>query len=511
MSTSTRVLKNTGFLYVRMGVTVVISLYTTRLILNSLGASDFGIFGIVGGTIAMLGFLKSAMAAATQRYMNFYQGKGDSILQLKIFNNSIILHWLLAILIGVILEIAGLFLFDGVLNIPPERIIAAKWIYQFAIASTLFSIITVPYDAAINAHENMLYYAIVGIIESTLKLVIAIVIVNTSSDKLILYGLLMALLSITMLFVKRVYCRTKYQECHLSLRKYYDKPFLKELTSFAGWNFVSSAGVMIGNFGGDIVVNHFFGTIVNAAQNVGSQLRGQMMAFSNNMLKALNPVITKSAGAGNESNMIKYALTGSKLSYHLFAMLAIPFLVETPIILKLWLKNVPEWAVCFFYFQLIISLSEQLTVTLGSVLSAVNKIKEFSIFNSITHFLPLFLYVFVFSLGAEPYWLYVIILINFGIVKNSYTVFLCRKYCSFDVSHFFKYIVIPCLGISAISFVIGYSLHFFMTEGILRLTFSLILTFITYIISAYYFGLNKDEKVLVDGLISKLKNKFIKK
>ncbi len=493
-----------------MGITVFISLYTTRLILNALGASDFGIFGVVGGAITMLGFLNGAMTGATQRFMNYYQGKSDTLQQLKIFNNSVLLHWGIALLVGLILEMAGLFFFNGILNIAPDRIDAAKWIYQFAIASTLFSIITVPYDAAINAHEHMLYYAVIGVVESILKLIIAFVIVYTVADKLILYGLLMAILAILMLFIKRIYCRLHYEECHMSLKKYFDKAVIKDLSSFAGWNFIGSAGALIGNCGGSIVINNFFGTTINAAENVGSQLRGQMLAFSNNMLKALNPVITKNEGAGNHQEMMKYALTGCKLSYQMFAILALPFLVETPIIMKLWLKDVPEWTVCFARFQMVVALSEQLTITFWTMLGAVNKIKELSLFNGCACFFPLFIYILIFSLGAEPYWLYIIILINFGGIINAYKVYLCKRYCNLDVLCYLRSVVLPCVVISLLSFAIGFSLHFFMEVGILRLIISLAITFLSYVLFTYLWGYNKEERALINGFLLQLKSKFLR-
>ncbi len=494
-----------------MGITVLISLYTTRLILNALGASDFGVFGVVGGAISMLGFLNGAMAGATQRFMNYYQGKGDSLLQKKIFNNSIILHWIIAALVAVLLEIAGLFFFNGVLNIQPDRIVAAKWIYQFAIISTLFTIITVPYDAAINAHENMLYYAVVGILESVLKLVIALVVVYTASDKLILYGLLMALLTILMLVIKRVYCRTNYHECHLSPKIYYDRPVIKELTGYAGWNFLGSASSMMNYYGGSIVINYFFGTIVNAAESVGAQLRGQMMAFSNNMLKALNPVITKKEGSGDRQDMMKFAMTGSKLSYQIFAVMAIPFLVETPYIMKIWLKNVPEWAVVFSRFQMIIALVEQLTITLGTMLGAVNKIREMNIMSSIGNLYPLLIYFIVFSLGAEPYWLFIVVLINTGLVMSSYKVYQCKKHCGLDVCYYLMSIVSPCIMISLMSFLIGCSFQLWLNEGFLRLILSVSLTVLSYMFLTYCFGYNEDEKQLINTLIFKIKKSLIKR
>ncbi len=509
MSTSERILKNTGFLYIKMGITVFISLYTTRLILNALGASDFGVFGVVGGAISMLGFLNGAMAGATQRFMNYYQGKGDSFLQLKIFNNSVLLHWGIALLVVILLELAGLFYFSGILNIESDRMVAAKWIYQFAIISTLFTIITVPYDAAINAHENMLYYSIVGILESILKLAIAFVVVYSSADKLILYGLFMALLTVLMLVVKQIYCRINYEECQLSLSKYYDRTVIKELTGFAGWNFFGSAGSIVGNWGGSIIINNFFGTKINAAENVGNQLRGQMLAFSNNMLKALNPVITKKEGAGSRQDMLKFALTGSKLSYQIFAIFAIPFLVETPYIMKIWLKNVPEWTECFSRFLMVIALAEQLTITLGTMLGAVNRIREMNVFNSCAYLIPLLIYVIFFSLGAEPYWLYIIILINYGVVINSFKVYQCKKYCGLNISTYLSSVVVPCVLISVISFLTGYSLHLFLEEGIVRLILSLTLTSMTYIILSFLYGYNDEEQTLIRTLVHNTCGKII--
>ena len=382
----------------------------------------------------MLGFLNGAMSGATQRFMNYSQGQGDIEKQKSIFNNSIVLHWCIAIAVLILLESAYFVFFNGVLNIEVDRIDAAKWVYHFAVISTLFTIITVPYDAAINAHENMLFYSVIGIIESIVKLVIALWIVYTDGDKLIWYAFLMALLTIVMLVVRQVYCRYNYQECRLCLFKYVEKKQIKELSSFAGWNLVNSMGSLLGNCGGNVIVNHFFGTAINAAQSVGSQLRGQMMAFSNNMLKALNPVITKKEGSGDRKAMLRFSMTGSKLSFVLFAFLALPFIVETEFILKLWLKNVPEWTVCFSRYQMIIALSEQLTITLNTTLSATGQIKAYSIFCAIARFMPLFIYFAMYSFGATPDWQYIIILINFGVVINGFLIYQCKKYCNLDIT-----------------------------------------------------------------------------
>lgn len=494
-----------------MGITVFVSLYTTRLILNALGASDFGVYGVVGGAITMLGFLNGAMASATQRFMSYTEGEGNKERLLSIFNNSLLLHWLIAIIVAVLLEGAMFVFFGGVLNIEPERVYAAKFIYHFAVISTIFTIITVPYDAAINAHENMLYYAIVGIIESVLKFVAAIVIVYVHSDKLILYGLFMTVITILMLIIKQLYCQKHYSECKIALKKYVCTDTLKEISGFAGWNFIGSMGTLLGNCGGSIIINHYFGTSINAAQNVGAQLRGQMLAFSNNMLKALNPVIVKKEGGGDRESMLKFSLTGSKLSYLVFALMAIPFLIETPYILKVWLKTVPEWAVCFSRFQMSIALMEQLTITLGTTLGATGNIREMNVFGSVARFVPLFLYIPLFAFGAQPYWLYVIIFVNFGFIINGYMLYLCKKYCGLSISLYLRNVLYPCLGCTFLSLIIGFCTYPFLQEGWIRLVLSTLLSIIAYFICMLFFAFNQEEKYIIKGLFEKLKTIIYRK
>lgn len=241
MSTAKRVVKNTGYLYAKMGVTVFISLYTTRLILNSLGASDFGIFNIVGGAIAMLGFLNAAMASATQRFMSYSEGEGDKEKQKTIFNISFVLHIGIALLVGLVLFGAGFVFFNGVLNIPEDRFFAAQVVYGSLIVSTMFTVATVPYDAVMNAHENMKYYAVVGILESALKLSVALVVARVVGDKLIVYGVLMACIPLIILTIMRVYCHKNYEECVIAPRRYWDRSLAKEMGSFAGFNLMRSS------------------------------------------------------------------------------------------------------------------------------------------------------------------------------------------------------------------------------------------------------------------------------
>jgi O-antigen/teichoic acid export membrane protein len=314
---SKRVAFNTLILYAKVGITMFISLYTTRLILNSLGASDFGIFNIVGGAIAMLGFLNAAMAGATQRFMSYAEGAGDKEKQKSIFNISVILHLGIAILVGIVLLIAGYFFFHGILNIPADRVHAARMVYYFMIVSTMLTVMTVPYDAVLNAHENMLYYAIVGIIESVLKLAVAFVVVYTLSDKLIVYGLLMACISLLVMIIMRVYCKRNYAECEFRSRRYYDKGLMREMAGFAGWSLLGQASSIVSNYGIGIVMNMFFGTIVNATQGIANQVSGQLGVLGTSIKKSLSPVIAKSAGANNNELMTKSTIWGTKFFVNL--------------------------------------------------------------------------------------------------------------------------------------------------------------------------------------------------
>ena len=365
MSIADRVIKNTGLLYAKMGITMFISLYTTRLILNTLGASDYGIFNIVGGAIAMLGFLNAAMASATQRFLSYAEGESNKQKKKKIFNISILLHAGIGVLLSISLIICGWFFFNGLLNIPAERTFAAKVVYGSLIVSTVFAVISVPYEAVLNARENMLYFSVVGIVESILKLGAALIIAYVGNDKLIVYGILMAIIPIIILIIMSNYCHQKYEECKIEFKRYWDVHIMKEMTAFAGWNFLNIASNMISQYGIGLVLNMFFGPVLNAAQGIANQISGQLMAFSNTMLKAVNPVIAKSEGNGKRDQMIYASLISSKYAFLLLSVFAIPFILETPFILKLWLKDIPKWTIIFTRFQIIRSLIEQLTIMFG--------------------------------------------------------------------------------------------------------------------------------------------------
>jgi len=507
MQPQDRIAINTGYLYARMAITVFISLYATRLVLGALGANDFGIFNLVGGAIAMLTFLNTSMAAATQRFMSFALGARNSDRQKSIFNVSIILHFMIAILVVLALEGVGAFLFNGILKIEPDKIEVAKWIFQFMLIDTFFTIVSVPYDAIINANENMLLVTILGILESVLKLAIAIYITKTPYGKLMTYGLLTASLSVLLLIIRRVYCHVVYEEAVINFNKFYDKSLLKEMTSFAGWNLLGSSTSMVASYGQGIVMNVFFGTIANAAQGIAAQISGQLGAFSTTMMLALNPVIDKSEGAGNRSLMIKASVVGSKVSFFLLMFFYVPFLIETPFILKLWLKNVPAFVVIFCRLLLLRNLIEQLFITLTSSISAVGNIKRFQIFSSILFILPLLVTYYLYYLHYPVYTLYVIFLL-FAVVKSVNILYF--SFLSFNLSFkfFLERVIFRCLSAFGLIFILTFIPFFILNTGFVRLSVVCITNVVSFFIVVLFVGFTNNERIEFITIFKQLINKM---
>lgn len=503
MSTVNRIIKNTGFLYARMGITMFISLYTTRLILNTLGASDFGIFNIVGGAIAMLGFLNAAMAGATQRFMNFSQGEGNKEKQISIFNISIIIHFFIAIIVGLTLLLVGYAFFNGILNIPAERIDAAKVVYFSLIVSTMFTVMTVPYDAVMNAHENMKYYAVVGILESILKLIVAFICVYSYYDKLIVYGILMALIPIITLTIMRIYCHKHYEECIFSPRKHYDSKLAREMTVFAGWHFLSTATSMLCNYGQGIILNHFFGTLLNAAQGIAGQVNGQIQAFSSNLMKAVNPVLGKSAGAQKLQLMHKTVIESVRISNLLYVIFAIPMFVYCPYILKLWLKEYPEWTVIFMRLTLIFGYIDYLMMPVTQAVRSVGNIKRMTQWNSVVNVLPLIVVPILFTYGLEPYFLYIVFIIAHLIILEI-VLFNASRYCQLSQISYCVKALIPSFLLtfltSAVLFVITTFYDYNSIKGLL-IHLSLYIVLLSF---SLYIYMNRIEKELIKKITTKI-------
>lgn len=502
-STANRVIKNTGYLYAKMGITMFVSLYTTRLILNGLGASDFGIYNIVGGAIAMLGFLNAAMASATQRFMSYAEGEGNKEKQKYIFNISIILHAAIALIVGIALVGAGWFFFSGILSIPSNRVFAAEVVYASLIVSTMFTVMSVPYDAVLNAHENMRYYAIVGIIESFLKLAVAFACVYTSSDKLIVYGLLMAAIPLVTLSIMFGYCHKHYEECILAPRRFYSKPLMKEMTGFAGWNFVGQASSMMGNYGQGIVLNHFFGTILNAALGIAGQMNGLLLVFSNNMLKAVNPIITKSEGSGQREQMVEQATIACKYSFFLLGVLAIPTIIEMPYVLKIWLKEVPNWAVVFCQLQLVRAIIEQTNVAYNTAINSEGNITRYNQVSAAINILPIPLIAILFIYEASPTTMFAVTIGIWGIVLGFMRIYFMKKNCGMGYGYFWREMLWPSIFPFFCAYVIALIPQNLMEANFARLCMTVGLSTIAYCAGFYLTGMKERERVVIKALASK--------
>ena len=509
MQAAKRVAKNTGILYARMAITVFISLYSTRLILAALGVADFGLFNVVGGVISMLGFLNSSMAAATQRFMSFAQGAGDLEKVKRIFNMSTLLHWGIAILVFLLLEVAGYFFFHGILNIAPDRIEVAKLIYQFMVISTLFTVISVPYEAVITSHENMLVYAILGIIEAVLKLGIAFFITYSAQDHLVLYGLLMAILSILLLIIKRIYCLRNYDECELNIKSYYDKPLLKEIGGFAGWSLLVSSSSMIGLYGQGIVLNMFFGTIINAAQAIAAQISGQLSVLSNVMRQALNPVISKSEGSGNRELVLKTSIFGSKISFFLLMLTFVPVIIEMPFIFGIWLKKIPDFAIIFCRLLLFRNLIEQSYVTLMSTIAAVGNVKNFYLVISILNVFPLTINYFLFTEGYPPVSLYTTTLI-YSLIKAGVVIYFANITCGLSVKDYLVDVILRCFISLIVVIILIIPFYYLLDSGVIRLIIILLVsTFFTPVV-LWFIGFSSYDKQKVLPFFLRFKTKFLK-
>lgn len=506
MSTSTRVLKNTWYLYFRMGITVFIGLYSTRLILGSLGASDFGIFNVVGGSIAMLGFLNSTLANATQRFISYAEGKGDDHNKRKIFNVSCVLQIFIAVLTVIMLTCIQPLLFNHLLNIETSRLQSAHIIYYCLMFSTFLSIINVPYEAVLTAHENMRYYFVLGIIESILRLGIAFACVYYYGDKLVLYGILMAIVPLLTLSIMKIYCHRKYDECTLNLKKYWDFEIVKSIGAFSSWNFFTAITSLVTVQGLGIALNHFFGSIANAAQGIANQVNAQLSSFSSNMMKALNPVIVKTTAKSDPQSINLITITGCKISTLLIILFAVPAIIEMPYVLKLWLTEVPDWTVLFCRLQLVYTIIVQISNPAATAVYGAGDIKYYAIYKSLMNILPLFLTTLFFFFGGNPLWLYIPLIVIGGICGDIVVAYYAHKQCGLDLNCYIKNAIIPVAGITILMTITGGSFVYLSHQNLITLITCCLVTTVTLVLSLYFFGLTIEETVIVNRLKGKIVN-----
>jgi len=485
---------------------MLISLYTARVFLNVLGASDYGLYTLIAGVIFMLGFFQDLLTRATLRYLCFYKTNEDLLNQKKVYSISVLLHIGIAIIIALNLILLMDFLFSGFLNIDADRVPAARMVYCFMIASFVFTVMTVPYDSVLNANEDMLYYSIVGIAESFLKLILALYLPYTNSDKLVFFSLAIAVITILSLVVKRIYCHLKYEECKMKW-SYFDKTIAQKMVTYAGWNFLTSISSLVAFNAMPVVLNIFFGTIANAAQGIASQINGVMTTFSTNIMKALSPIINKAGCGGTDIETMKqFALSGSKISFLVLALISVPLISECPYILKLWLINVPQWAAIFCVLLLIRTVTNQLETVYADCVYANENIKNYCVIKSVLNILPIIVVYILFKLGAAPYMLYVALFLCWELMGGVVIIYYNKLIYGLDIEDYLEKLLLPCIAVFTIGLLEGYLVGEFLKESLLRLILNIVLSSLTILSLSWKIVLDEKEKTMVIGLMNKIQS-----
>ena len=374
-----RIAKNTLMLYVRMLFSMLVSLYTSRVVLQMLGVEDYGIYNVVGGVVAMFSLLSGSLSAAVSRFLTFELGRKDLERLKRVFSSALYVHALLALIVFILSETIGLWFLNYQMNIPADRMVAANWVFQLSIFSFLLGLFSVPYNASIVSHERMGIFAFVGIGDSILQLCIVLLIAygGVPVDRLVFYSGLLVLKGLLFQLFYFYYCRKFFEECRFRL--VFDKPLLKEMTGFAGWNFIGASSALLRDQGGNILLNLFYGPALNAARGIANQVSNAIGAFVGNFMVALNPQITKSYAAREYDYTFSLIFKGARFSYYLLLWLALPVLLNTQYILSIWLNVVPNHTIFFVQLVLIFSMCEAISNPLVTVMLATGKIRNYQI------------------------------------------------------------------------------------------------------------------------------------
>ena len=491
---SKRLAKNTLLLYARMILLMFVNLYASRVILNNLGVNDYGIYNVVGGVVTMFSMLSGSLTAAISRFITFDIGKGDMEKLKKTFSASVTIQLGLAFLVVVVAETIGLWFLNEKLVIPEDRIVAANFCYQFSIMTFVVNLISVPYNSAIIAHEKMSAFAYISILEAIGKLSIALTIAICPIDKLIFYGLMIAILAVLIRFIYGHYCKKHFVEC--TYHFIWDKDLLAKMFGFAGWNFIGSSASILRDQGGNLLINIFFGPAVNAARAIAVQVNGVITGFTQNFMTALNPQITKSYASGEKEYFIKLLNQGSRFSFYMLLLICLPVLLNTNYILELWLKQVPDHTVLFVQLTLILALHEFLTTPLVVAMLATGDIKKYQIFAGGLNLLNLPVAYVGLLLGLPPESV-VIVYMVFSILVQVVRLYMLKIMIDFDIMMFLKKVYLNIIVVSLWSFVIPWYVSGFIGEEFIRFMIVSSLAVFCTVFSEFFLGCSKEEKVFV--------------
>lgn len=505
-----RIAKNTLLLYIRMFISIIIGLYTSRVILEVLGVNDYGIYNVVGGIVAMFSFLNSAMTAASQRFISFELGAGNFEKLKKVFSTSIEIHLVIAFIIFLLAESIGLWFINTKLNISPDRMVAANWVYQSAVLSFMLTVISIPYNACIVAHERMQAFAYISILEVLLKLIVVLLLIIIPYDKLITYSVLILGVALTIRVIYGLYCKRHFTEC--SFYWIYDKKIFREMFDFAGWSLIGNLGFVIKDQGSNIVLNLFSGTALNAARGVAIQVNGIVSSFSSNFIMALNPQITKQYASGNIDQSINLVYAGCRFSFFLLSIITVPILINIDFILSLWLgTNVPSYTSDFLFYSLWSSIIASMATPIVNALQATGKIRAFQIIIFLIMICEMPLAYIILSLGYEPYYImFATLFVTFvGLIARF--ILLKQQVKKYSISYFIFNILIKNLILIIISFSIALVIKNHLPQNFIFFIITSLITVILTVSIIYILGITKRERALLNSKLLTTVNKFINK
>ena len=466
MSNNKRIARNTLLLYIRTFIILLISLYTSRVVLNALGVDDYGTYNVVGGFVAMFSLLSGALSNAISRYITFELGRGDKEKLKEVFSTSVTVQIILALVVVVLAEVFGIWFLNTQMNIPDGRMVAANWVFQCSLLTFAINLISIPYNAAIIAHERMNAFAYISILEAFLKLGAVFLLYVIGFDKLIVYSVLLTAVAVLIRLIYGGYCKHHFEEC--SYRFSINKPLISQMTSLAGWNMLGSSGQILNSHGINLLMNLFFGVTVNAARGLAVQVNGAVNQFVNSFTTAVNPQITKTYAKGEKDYLFKLVMMSSKYSFFLMLLLAAPIIVETPIILKIWLNNVPEFTVLFVRLTLIASSLSSITLPLYTLALATGNIKKYQIVVGGLSLSCFFITFVCYKLGSP--------------VESAYYVYL------------FVTISIMVARLKIVSELTGLNIKVFVNKVILRIVY--VLVFLIVVIAPLNNLLDKESVIL---------------
>ncbi len=503
-----RIAKNTMLLYVRMGVMMIISFFTARITLEALGVVDYGINNVVGGLVSMFSLISSSLSSSVSRFMTFGLGKGDKKELNTIFSTSINIHIILAIIVVIAIETVGVWFLNNKMVIPIERLAAAHWVLQCSTLLFAVGLLSVPYNAAIIAHERMDVYAYFTLFDAFARLAIIFAIKYYGGDKLILLAIISLIPTLIKQFYYWHYSKTHFEECTYHFA--WNKRVFKDMSGFAGWNFIGCTAGLTKDQGVNIAINMFTGPAINAARGIAMQINGIISQFIGNFMVAINPQITKEYAAGNLQRMHSLIFKSTRFSYYLFLFLSIPILLEVETILYIWLGQVPAHTVLFTRLVIILSLAEIISNALITAQNATGKIKNYQIVVGGILLMNFPISYILLRIGYFPEITVVVAIIISQLCLAARLAFL-RNSIKLPVAFFVKKVYCNIMFVSISAFVIPLACHLLIENNLTKFITVCIVSVITSALAIYFIGCNKDERALAKRYIAKYKKRLFNK